>query len=203
MSNTFWLSYALLWVMVVAESLLLFALLRELGRIYLRQSQSISRDGLSVGSVLPEIDVETPRGQTVLPSLLVTPYTLIVCALPDCPLCGPVVEAGVRWAHHRSQIGALVLLSGPASEHSFDSDNVEVAIADSDEVLQRLEVRASPFVFVVSRRGEVLAKGLANGRRDVRRLLADAGAFELANAKEEEEVVLREEEPAVVHAQSR
>lgn len=202
MSDTFWFSYALLWAMVVAESLLVFALLRELGRIYLRQSQSISRDGLSVGSVLPEIDVETPRGHTDLRNLLVTPYTLIVCALPDCPLCGPVVEAGARWAHHRSTISALVLLSGPARDHSFDSGNVEVAIADGDEVLRRLEVRASPFVFVVSTRGEVLAKGLANTRRDVRRLLADAGAFELENA-EEEEVVLREEEPAAAHAQSR
>jgi len=203
MSDTFWLSYALLWGMVVAESLLVFALLRELGRIYLRQSQSVSRDGLSVGSTLPEIDVETRRGRAVLPALLVDRYTLLVCALPDCSLCGPVAEAAARWARHRSQIGALVLLSGSQGGESFRSvENVEVAVAEREDVLRKMEVRASPFVFVVSSRGEVLSKGLANSRRDVRSLLAAAGAFEVANA-EEEEVVLRQGEPTAAHAQTR
>ena len=46
MSSPFWLSYSLLWILVLVESILIFALLREIGRLHLQNPESIVRDGL-------------------------------------------------------------------------------------------------------------------------------------------------------------
>jgi hypothetical protein len=199
MSNTFWLSYGLLWALVVIQSLLLFALLREIGRIYIRQSDSVSRDGLSIGSVLPDIEVDAPRGRVSLPALLKEPYTLLLCALPDCPYCIPVVQAAERWSRHRANIGTLILVSGSERGEYDEFEGVEVASGRPEDIRKQLRVRASPFVFVVGSDAEVLSKGLANNHRDIRQLLASAGAFEHAG----EEVVIDEtSEAATAHARS-
>jgi hypothetical protein len=178
--SVFWLSYALLWFLVVAESLLVFALLRELGRIYLSQPQSIARDGLTPGTMIPEILVEGRRKRAPLQAFLSAPYTLLICALPDCPFCEDVIEKAQRWSRRRPNIGALVVISG-SERGKYDAfETVEVALAAPNDVLYELRVRASPFLFVVGSDGEVLSKGLANSHRDIRGLLEAAGVFDEA-----------------------
>lgn len=193
MKELFWTSYAVLWLLVVFESLLVLGLLRELGRIYLLRPESIARDGLPLGASLPKIEVNGRRaGRTVLTELLRAPYTLVVCALPDCPLCGPVIEAAQRWSRHRSHIATVVLVSGQELGALGAIEDSEAVLANAQAVLQELEVRASPFVYVASADGTILAKGLVNNHRDIRALLANAGAL----GRTEERSDSRQGEPA-------
>jgi hypothetical protein len=180
MSPAFWLSYGLLWLLVVGGSLLTFALLREIGRLQLQNTQSIPRDGLAIGSDLPEIVVSWSGEQTALTSFLRHQLTLVICALPNCSFCTDASNVARRWIEaNPTSAGAVVLLNDTevGSYGSLEPD-IPVALVNPRDVLEVLQVRVAPFVYLADEGGQIRAKGVLNTGADLAQLLraADTGA---------------------------
>jgi hypothetical protein len=180
MSPAFWLSYGVLWLLVVGGSLLTFALLREIGRLQLQNTQSIPRDGLAIGSDLPEIVVSWSGEQTALTSFLRRRLTLVICALPNCSFCTDATNVARRWIEaNPTSAGAVVLLNDTevGSYGSLEPD-IPVALVNPRDVLEVLEVRVAPFVYLADDSGQIRAKGVLNTDADLAQLLrtADTGA---------------------------
>lgn len=174
MNGAFWLSYLLLWCLVVLESLLIFALLREIGHIHLRSSQTIARDGLPIGSVLPKMAVRTRHDrEVVLDSVLRRPYTVVISAVPECSFCVRAVETALRWIAANADLGATVVLNASeVGNYAEVPKQIDVVLARESDVLQLLRVRAAPFVHVVDRDARILAKGIVHDDRHFEQLLS-------------------------------
>lgn len=183
MSPAFWASYVVLWVLVVVESLLIFALLREIGRLHLSSRESVLRDGLKVGTTLPSIVARQRDGDEVqLTSSLSSLYTLLICSIPNCPHCVSAAAVATRWVEaNPGRLGAIVLLGWPSTvevdlaEYDPDEfDEIELLVINADTALEELEVRVGPFVYLVDRDGLIVAKGLMTTDAELEELLLAA-----------------------------
>lgn len=171
MSSTFWASYAALWLAVVVESVLLLALLREVGHVYLQRAGSTARDGLPIGETLPPIDVSDEAPRPLVDLIPRSGATVLLYILSGCPVCPEAVAALVPWAKRHAELHVVLLHAGKARS---DYAGVPIAEIDPDLARERLRLRVAPFALVVDGDRRVLAKGLINHDSDVRRLLGDA-----------------------------
>ena len=173
MSDALLASYVVLWVLVVAQSLFLFVLLRELGRVYLRDSASLHRDGVPIGQQMPNVAIEGPTGAARLRTVLRGRPTIVVVASPSCSLCPPVIALAERWTRRVHGLGLLVLVNGETLDgyaHLAD----RVVRADSQDIATRLLVRATPCVLVLDDAAVVRAKGIVNSNRHMSVLVRQA-----------------------------
>jgi hypothetical protein len=174
MSGGFVASYVVLWILVALQSVMLFVLLRELGRIFLRNSDSFQRDGIAVGERLPNLIVDSQAGKVPLTERLGSRYALIVVASPDCSVCPPVIELVEQWQQRIPDLTGLVLLNSERAGSYAANGGVETVVSNPTDVTEQLLVRVTPFVYVASGDGLVLAKGLVNDSRQLERLIASA-----------------------------
>jgi hypothetical protein len=174
MSSGFVASYVVLWILVALQSVMLFVLLRELGRIFMRNSDSFQRDGIAVGQRLPNLIVESHAGKVPLTERLGSGYALIVIASPDCSVCPPVIELVEQWQERVPGLTGLVLLDSEGASSYAANGGVETVVSNPTDVAEQLLVRVTPFVYVASRDGTVLAKGLVNDGRQLERLMGSA-----------------------------
>ncbi|MDQ3822742.1 MAG: hypothetical protein M3321_05825 [Actinomycetota bacterium] len=198
MSAPFVISHVLLWALVVLESVMLFVLLRELGRVYLRASESFQRDGVAVGTPLPDIQVRTADDVVSLDSLYDAPYTLIVVATTDCTHCTRVVDLSRRWAARVESLSTLVLVTDDDPGEYASLDGIGLAHVERDDMAERLLVRVTPFVFVVDAHAVVLGKGLVNNNNQLAELLKRARA----EVERREPSASRDRAPALAGASS-
>ena len=193
MEPIFWISYAVLFVAVLAEGVLLYLLLNEIGKIYLADSRSFVRDGVPTGKRLPDLDVTAPPDRWQLRDLLSgAPYTFVLVAQPDCPHCREAATALGRLERQSGKIQLVVLVDGDDLTPYASTSAVAVARVGSDDVRRRLRVRATPFAFLVDQFGTVQAKDVVNDYADVRLLIErspSATVAELASELELEEDV--------------
>jgi hypothetical protein len=172
MSSLFWVSYVVLFVVVAVQSVLLYLLLREIGKIYLSESTSFIRDGVPTGKQLPDLSVTTAGGRERLADLVgAAPYAFVLVAQPDCSYCRDAAAALRRWAGGSAKLTSVTLVDGDdVTPYERISARAVARLAPHD-MHRRLRVRATPYVFLVDRSRRVLAKGLVNDERDVRDLI--------------------------------
>jgi methylamine dehydrogenase accessory protein MauD len=174
MSSSLLVSYVVLWLLVVFESVALFVLLREVGRMYLRRSPSLHRDGPALGERLPEVAIRTTRGLERADALVTEEYALIVFATTGCPVCGPVIEMARRWSGRMPGLETIVILDEDEFGAYAGLSGVRVALSTMRDISERFLVRATPFALVTDRRGTVLAKGIVNTNHHIASLLREA-----------------------------
>src|SRR5215831_7669357 len=113
--HLFVVSYVLLWILVVCETVMLFVLLRTLGHLFLAERPISDREGIPVGRQLPDVPTTTPDGgenRTLRALLPKKPYTAVILVTPTCDYCHGAVQvvreaiARLRW------LGATVLVEG-------------------------------------------------------------------------------------------
>lgn len=173
------LSHLVLWVLVIALSLVVFALVRQIGVLHERISPVgalMLRQGLQVGELAPAIEVPTLDGTPLSIGGARTDdkSTLIVFVSPTCPIC-------------------KVLLPVLKSSRSAESDWLDIVLAsDGDDSQQRqfvlsndlrafpyvlstalglaFQVGRLPFAAVIDGRGILRARGLVNSREHLESL---------------------------------
>lgn len=171
MSSMFWASYAALWLAVVVESVLLLALLREVGHVYLQRAGSTARDGLPIGEELPTVDVSADGPRPLRDLIPHSGVTVLLYVLAGCPVCPEAVAAVAPWTARHSELHAVLLHAGPPRS---DYAGLPIAEIDPDVARAQLRLRVAPFALIVDANGRVVAKGLINRDSDVRRLLGEA-----------------------------
>lgn len=176
MSALFWTSYALLWLIVPTQSLLLFILLREVGRVYLGDPASFARDGVKLGRQLPALKAVTVEGEQRLSELASGGLpTALLCASLECRQCPDTVRALARLTELRPDLaGILVIGSGELGRYASET-GFKVAAVAQDDFRKRLGVRATPFMMILDHQGAVIAKGVVNDLLDMERLLEEGG----------------------------
>jgi len=177
--TTLTVSVITLWGIVIALSLVVFALARQIGVLHDRIAPTgalMLAKGLSVGQAAPSMTVEDLDGQThaIGTSETEGKSTLVLFVAPSCPVCKvllPVIKAS-----HRSEQGWLniVLASdGDVDEHQeFRRRN---GLGSFPYVLSPalgLAYQASrlPYAVLIDERGIVLARGLINSREHLESL---------------------------------
>jgi hypothetical protein len=176
MNSLFWVSYGLLWLATIGQGLLVFLLLRELGKVYLSQTSAYNRDGMPIGKRVPDLLLETPAGMMSLSELTDgSPYSAILLARSDCDLCDDAATVVRRWVSDSTKLRGVVLVEGDDLGGYDDRGRSKVARLESGDLQRRLKVRGTPFLLFVNRELVVLSKGIVNTDAHMASLIERAG----------------------------
>ena len=186
MPTLFWVSYAALWLLLLAVGVLVLLLYRHFGVMSLGTLEGVQRDGLPIGSVAPPISGVTADGQDAGWQPKPGQPQLLLFAAPDCEPCAKVLPAVNRLARATDggQLGIAAVVPGQRDEAARLAAKFRPRFPclaeDGGGAFGRYRVRASPFAFVVGGDGRVLAKGLCSDEGRLRDLLAAGGLEEAA-----------------------
>jgi hypothetical protein len=176
----------LLVVLVVVNSLVLLALIRQVGLLLLR-----------VGQVAPPRSITGPApGETLpLPVGLLPPLgkrTLIVFVSTSCGTCDAILPAVRSTARRFRELD--VVLVGDSSQDSFDTwlagRGGRVSAVASPGILEALDIPGTPFACVVDQRLTVLNAAGANHLDHLEALLVQLPE-EFAHGEPEDASLLR------------
>ncbi len=166
-------SFILLWLVIAAEGMLLVLLYRHVGRLY-----APTPEGLEVGMQAPPLLVRGGQsGKRMLPELLSGDRNLIVFGSPTCPGCQRLLEdQGVaRFLTGRGMPGYFL------SDAAEDSTTEPLSMPTSLEMLlvdrrafDDYDVTTTPFAYVLTQTGAIIAQGAVPGIRPLRKLCEQA-----------------------------
>lgn len=185
MSPLFLISYTALWLIVALAFVLIILLYRQLGLVYLGTSEGVNRDGLDVGSLVPEFSTPDLHGrQQTLEQFLDKPL-LLVFGSPVCEPCQQLIPHLNTLAHEtRDRLNHVFLTYGTVEENSAFvaryAVTVPVLVTSDGQLMEKFQVRVTPFGFIIGTDGKVKAKGLVNGRAHLERLLQESGLKDAA-----------------------
>jgi methylamine dehydrogenase accessory protein MauD len=177
--TTLTVSLITLWGIVIALSLVVFALARQIGVLHDRIAPTgalMLAKGLSVGQAAPNITVEDLDGQTRVlgTSDIDGKSTLVLFVSPSCPVCKVLLP--VMKASHRSEqawLNIMLASDGDVDEHKeFRRRNGLGSLPYVLSPALGLAYQASrlPYAVLIDQRGIVLARGLINSREHLESL---------------------------------
>ncbi len=183
------ISMSLLWVAVIALTVLVLLLYRQFGLAYMSGRARAAMQGLDLGArarpvaltgldgSAHEIDWSAaPMPGAPVPGAPVPGATVLVFAQPSCPICGDLAAdaAGLpaSWPSSRF-IWVDGTVTGRPRRAVDGAPGWIVGTAEDDAVHQAWDVSGSPFAYVVGVSGRIEAKGVVNTAADVERLLAN------------------------------
>jgi len=181
MPTVFYLSYAALWVLLLLQGVLLLLVYRHLGLMVMGTAEGVQRDGLRVGELAPALTGVTSSGERVVWDPKAGGAQLVLFASPDCRPCAqifPYVSQLATARDGRALPVVAVTVGAQAAVARLEDKFRPPFLCFADEGsqgLSRYRVRVTPFGFVVSEDGRVLAKGLCSDVRRLRALLDAAG----------------------------
>lgn len=166
MNSIFYISYGLLWVLLVLEGTLLLLVYRHFGMMALGSGEGIERDGLAVGDMGLQVAGVTADGGEFTWSPVARQPQLVLFASAGCQPCEAVLPALAEMAVANSQIGVVAIVPGTKDSARAVVDKFHppfTCIAENGSgAFNNWLVRVTPFGFIVDEKGKVLAKGLCN-----------------------------------------
>lgn len=184
MSSLFWASYAAMWLMIALLAILVTLLYRQFGLMLMPGGQRVGYGGLDIGTRAPAVllhfdgDRERAYDWTPLSVGLRVSATFALFAMPACPLCAKLLEdhdALAEAARRHSPIQFLWVQGVLEAGNPLPSTSNWVSARSHDSAAhEAMEVPGSPFAYLVSGDGHILAKGLVNEASDIDGLIAAA-----------------------------
>jgi methylamine dehydrogenase accessory protein MauD len=179
MSDALLVSNALLWIVVVALTAVVAALVRQIGVLHARIAPAgalaIGR-GPAVGEPAPRIEAEDVAGGT---RALGGPdpagkSTLLFFLSPTCPVCKSLLPALRSLARAERALRVVIAGDGARDEHAAfarEHDLLRFPYVLSPTLGLAFAVPKLPFAVLVGPDGTVSAKGLVNSREHLESLL--------------------------------
>jgi methylamine dehydrogenase accessory protein MauD len=178
--NTLVISNIVLWVLVIALSLVVFALARQIGVLHDRIAPTgalMLAKGLTVGEPAPVVaanDLESGKALQIGGQRSDGRNTLVMFVSTTCPLCKallPVLKATSRSEHEWLEI--VLASDGDAAAHK--AFRKSQALASFSYVLSpalgiAYQVNRLPYAVLLNEHGVVLARGLINSREHLESL---------------------------------
>ncbi|MBJ2136744.1 redoxin domain-containing protein [Paraglaciecola chathamensis] len=178
MSNLFLFTFALLWVLVIALGVVVYALARQVGVLYERVAPAgalAMNQQLKAGDKAPEISVKTLSKEKLLIGKPTQKSTLLFFLSPDCPVCKeylPVITSLSR--AERSHLDVVFVSDGDEPDHhAFIKDKKleNFPYVLSEEVGKKFGVSSLPYATLIDKTGIISSMGLVNSREHIESLL--------------------------------
>ncbi|MCH7537859.1 MAG: thiol-disulfide isomerase [Proteobacteria bacterium] len=191
MEGTLLVSYAILWVLVIFLSLLVFALARQVGVLHERVAPAgalMPTNGPKVGEMTEVMSVSDLQGDAVAIGGADSAglATLILFVSPTCPVCKSLVPVARSLVSYEGRRMRLVFASdGDKIEQHIayvgDLDIKDYPYVVSQALGLAFAVSKLPFAVLVGSDGTLKSKGLVNSREHLESLVEamDSGVVSL------------------------
>ena len=191
MEGTLLVSYAILWVLVIILSLLVFALARQVGVLHERVAPAgalMPTNGPKVGEMTEVMSVSDLQGDAVAIGGVNSAglATLILFVSPTCPVCKSLVPVARSLVSYEGRRMRLVFASdGDKIEQHIayvgDLDIKDYPYVVSQALGLAFAVSKLPFAVLVGSDGTLKSKGLVNSREHLESLVEsmDSGVVSL------------------------
>jgi methylamine dehydrogenase accessory protein MauD len=179
MTTAFMISHIVLFVLVIALTIVVFALARQIGVLHDRIAPTgalMLAKGLSVGQAAPIVTVNDLDGHTrqIGAARDDGKNTLVLFLSPTCPVCKvllPVLKASQR----SEQSWLQIVLASDGEQEAQVEFRKRNALASFPYVLSSAlgiayQVNRLPYAVLLDERGIVLARGLINSREHLESL---------------------------------
>jgi methylamine dehydrogenase accessory protein MauD len=196
MSTAFWISYAVLWLMVLLQIALTIALARLVGQLNQRLPPSGARlidPGPEIGDLVEAFDCTDLQSHPVSFYFPSDHGLLVLYISPHCSACTKLLPAFRRFSVEISQkaAAAIVMVQGsPESQKEYVHRHklTDFTVLSEEEIPPSLHVGGAPYGLWVDRDGHVVAKGMVNNREHLESLMhaSDRGHASLESYMEAE-----------------
>lgn len=177
MTDALVVSNLLLWVVVLALLVAVFALARQIGILYERVAPMgalMIDTGPKVGEAAPRLDVPSLHGGTVSIGATGERSQLLFFLSPTCPVCKKLLPILKSIAAAEASWLRLVFASdGEAPEHAEFTRRVGIESFPyllSTELGMSFRIGKLPYAVLLDEGGSVRAKGLVNSREQLESL---------------------------------
>lgn len=166
------LSSVLLWIVVIVQSVIIYALLRQVGVLFERVAPAgalAMNQKLKVGQVAPEMTLQTLDNQLInIAGLERQKSQLLFFMSPDCPVCKSLLPALRAAAKDESHWIEVILASdGNTVDHKQfvkDYKLTKMPYVVSEILGKSYGVAKLPYGVVINEQGEIASMGILNSR---------------------------------------
>lgn len=177
MSGWWLASYLVLWAVVIALSLLVLALARQVGTLHLRLGPrgalELDDEGPPLGEAPVPVDGRDLRGQPVSVGGPGEPQ-LVLFVSPGCPVCREVLPSLPVAARAGGMHARIVIDADPDEAGTSYPERPGVPALPAPEVARSYRIPGTPYAVVLDRLGVVRAKGTVNNLEQLEGLVDTA-----------------------------
>ncbi|MDV5170190.1 redoxin domain-containing protein [Photobacterium rosenbergii] len=166
------ISTALLWIVVIAQSLVIYALLRQVGVLFERVAPAgalAMNQKLEVGQKAPEMSLQTVNKKLVnIGGSKSGKSQLVFFLSPDCPVCKTLLPALKSASKHESEWLDVVLASdGDKADHQAFIEKAQLSAFPyvvSELLGKSFGVSKLPYAVLMDESGSIASMGIINSR---------------------------------------
>lgn len=167
-------SYVALWLLVIVLAVIVVALARQIGTLYLRigprGALEMDAEGPALGSTAPQVDLTALDGSRVRIGGAGR-VQLLLFVSPGCHICEQVLPA--VGALRQLGVSPVVVSDNDAEETAlvYGRKRIDAPIVPGIGVTGAYEIPGTPFVVIVDDDGLVKAKGTVNNLEQIEGLV--------------------------------
>ena len=177
MNEALLVAVVVLWILVIALVVAVFALARQIGVLYERVAPMgalMMDEGPKVGDLAPVFNLTTLSGGRVQVGAAGPHSTLVFFVSPTCPVCKKLIPV-LRSSAKVESAWLRVVLASDGDEARQRAFYEKAELADFPYVLSAdlgmaFKVGKLPFAVLIDEQGRVRAKGLINSREQLESL---------------------------------
>ncbi|MBV1841570.1 MULTISPECIES: redoxin domain-containing protein [Photobacterium] len=166
------ISMVLLWIVVIAQSLIIYALLRQVGILFERVAPAgalAMNQKLEVGQKAPEMSLQTINKKLInIGGSQSGKSQLVFFLSPDCPVCKTLLPALKSASKHESEWLDVVLASdGDKVDHQSFIDRSQLSAFPyvvSELLGKSFGVSKLPYAVLLDEKGMIASMGIINSR---------------------------------------
>lgn len=181
MSIIFYVSYAMLWIFLAIQSILVVLLYRQFGLGSLSTVRGVQRDGLHIGAKASSFKGPDIHNNVVEWTQNPEKLSLLAFVSPTCGPCEKILPSFRQLAAASNDVEIVMIVNGPyvlvqeLVERFRPPPSITCLSDEGNDIYEDYRVRAMPFVFIVGRDDRILAKGLCDTPERLQQLLANSG----------------------------
>ncbi|MGO1692593.1 MAG: methylamine dehydrogenase accessory protein MauD [Marinobacter sp.] len=163
-------SNILLWLLLIASSLVLLGLIRQIGVLHSRIAPAgalMLDKGVEVGQPAPQVTAADRFGRPVNIGYAGERTTLLFFLSPTCPICKSLIPAIKAISRSVKDLDVVYVSDGDAAEHDkliADAGLEKSTYVVSPEIGMTYQIGKLPYAALIDQAGTLKAKGLVNSR---------------------------------------
>jgi peroxiredoxin len=184
MSAIFYISYALVWALMVFQSVVLLGVVKTVYRTRADDPVSgalIRSDGALVGHPVPSFTAVDVDGRIINESSLPPSLNALLFVTPDCVTCVASLEE-VDALREKVNGNLIVVCRGGANEcrdllETYGLDEIPVIVDNDRELSEAFDVHVTPTAVLIGANGRISTYGHPMDKDDFARLLAEGNVI--------------------------